>query len=1095
MRHNLFLGAAAVALIAPVGAMAQETTSTVRGAVTNNGAPVAGASVTVVDTGTNSRSTATTNANGAFNIANLRPGGPYTVEVTSAEGSKTVTDVYTVVSQPYDLTIELAAAEGEEGGDIVITASALSRAGVTSDGPQTVLTQREISRVATINRDIRDLARRDPFARFEETAGGGRSISFAGINPRYNRFSIDGVVVSDNFGLNPDANPTRRGPVPLDSIGQFSTSVAPYDVRQGNFLGGAIDAILTTGTNDFHGNAFYSQNTDGLTGEKIGRNIDTNLDFKSETYGATLSGPIIKDKLFFMVSGEKNTEGNPLSPTPDQIPGLTQGLIDTVTGVADSVYGFDAGTPLLTSTEKDEKIVGKITWNINDDHRLSLSYINAYDEANFLQNGSTSPSSPSYGLSSNAYKATELLRAGIAQLNSQWTEAFSTEARFLYKSYERGALSLNGNQFAQFGVCTDATSTGTANQCQPGSARIFFGPDISRQSNEFYTDTYSGSVLARLNMNGHDLKVFGQYDEIRIFNLFLQNTTGNYYFDSLADFQARRANSVTFQRPASGNVNDAAADFKYRQYTFGIQDDWQITDRLNVSLGMRYDLFDGANDIPFNQGFQDRYGFPNTKNFKGLGLFQPRIGVNWEPIDDVKLRGGFGIFGGGTPDVYLSNSYSNAGAGVGGVGINSVTIQRTATGYTLNGAALDPAIGAAVLNNVSGSTIPAELQALIPDTGPNPTANINALDRNFKIPSVYKATLSADWTPRDFLGGGWRFGADYYFSRTKDSIQFADYRSVAVGTLPDGRTRYGPLVGTNTNTDIVLANGDRGRSHVGVVRVDKTFDFGLMLNFAYSLQDVKDETPATSSTAGSNYGNGAFLSDRAAYGTSNDQVSWSFKYGVGFDRALFGDARTIVQLFGETQAGRPYSFTMEDAGSTPRSAVFGLTGRDDRFLFYVPQAGSDALVSYDSAETQAAVEEIINGSVLKNFRGKVAPRNVARARAYTRIDLHLEQEIPTFLGNSKLSVFADIQNLPNLLNKDWGGFRQAVFPYLEDVVRVQCLSTPTATGTAPAAGVVNTSPTQTCAQYRYTDARPANDAVPEIRPSLYFIRLGARFKF
>ena len=143
MRHNLFLGAAAVALIAPVGAMAQETTSTVRGAVTNNGAPVAGASVTVVDTGTNSRSTATTNASGAFNIANLRPGGPYTVEVTSAQGSKTVTDVYTVVSQPYDLTIELAAAEGEEGGDIVITASALSRCVRTVCGPSDVTPARD----------------------------------------------------------------------------------------------------------------------------------------------------------------------------------------------------------------------------------------------------------------------------------------------------------------------------------------------------------------------------------------------------------------------------------------------------------------------------------------------------------------------------------------------------------------------------------------------------------------------------------------------------------------------------------------------------------------------------------------------------------------------------------------------------------------------------------------------------------------------------------------------------------------------------------------------------------------------------------------
>lgn len=1089
MRHNLFLGAAAVALIAPAAAMAQETTSTIRGNISAAGAPVAGATVTVIDTGTNRRTATTTDANGAYSVGGLRPGGPYSIEVTSASGSSTVTDVYTVVGQPYDLPVDLASSEA--GGDIVVTASALSRGGVTSDGPQTVLTQREIGRVASINRDIRDLARRDPFARFEETASGGRSISFAGINPRYNRFSIDGVVVSDNFGLNPDANPTRRGPVPLDSIGQFSTSVAPYDVRQGNFLGGAIDAILTTGTNEFHGNAFYSQNTDGLTGERIGRGIDTNLDFKSETYGATLSGPIIKDKLFFMVSAEKNTEGNPLSPTPVQIPGLTQGLIDTVAGVADSVYGFEAGTPLLTSTEKDEKIVGKITWNINDDHRLSLSYINAYDEANFLQNTNTSSTNPQYGLSSNAYKATELLRAGIAQLNSQWSESFSTEARFLYKSYERGALSLNGNQFAQFGVCTDAISRGTANQCTAPSGggatqpTLFFGPDSSRQSNEFYTDTYSGSVMARLNMNGHDVKVFGQYDEIRVFNLFLQNTTGNYYFDSLADFRGRRANSVTFQRPASGNVNDAAADFKYRQFAFGIQDDWQITDRLNVSLGMRYDLFDSTNDIPYNEFFRGRYGFPNTKNFKGLGLFQPRIGVNWEPVDDVKLRGGFGIFGGGTPDVYLSNSYSNAGVGRGGVGINSINIQRvpvsatTPTGFTINGAPLDAAIGAAVLNNVSGNTIPAQLQALIPNTGANPTANINALDRDFRIPSVYKATLSADWTPRDFLGGGWRFGADYYFSRTKDSLQFVDYRSTPIGVLPDGRPRFGPLVGTNTNTDIVLRNGDRGRSHVGVVRVDKTFDFGLMLNFAYSLQDVKDETPATSSTAGSNYANGAFLGDRAAYGTSNDQVAWAFKYGVGFDRALFGDARTIIQLFGETQAGRPYSYTMEDAGSTPRSSVFGLTGRDDRFLFYVPTSGTDALVTYDNAETQAQVENIIEGSVLKNYRGKIAPRNVARARAFTRIDLHLEQEVPTFLGNSKLSVFADIQNVPNLLNKNWGGFRQAVFPYLEDVVRVSCVA----------------SPTNPCAQYQYSQARPANDDVPEIRPSLYFIRLGARFKF
>ena len=1094
MRNNLFLGVAAVALIAPAAAMAQETTTTVRGTVTANGVPVAGAQVVVTDTSTNSRSTATTANDGAFSLSGLRPGGPYSVSVTSAQGNSTVTDVFTVVGQPYDVPIDVAGTA--EGADIVVTASSLARAGTTSDGPQTILTQRDIGRVASINRDIRDLARRSPFARIEDTASGGRSISFAGVNPRFNRFSIDGVVVSDNFGLNADANPTRRGPVPIDSIGQFSVSIAPYDIRQGNFLGGAIDAILLSGTNEFHGTGFYSQNTDGLTGERIGANVDTNFDFKSETYGATLSGPIIKDKLFFMISGERNTEGNPLSPTIGQIPGLTIGTVNNVQNIAQTVYGYDTGGLLEISNDKDEKFVGKLTWNITDDQRLSVSYINAYDETAFLQNPSTSNSGPSLGLASNGYQATELLRAGIAQLNSQWTDSFSTEARFLYKSYDRGQNSLLGLGFAQFGVCTDATSVGTTNSCTTGVPRVFFGPDISRQSNLFNTDTYSGSVLARLNLNGHDLKVFGQVDSVSIFNLFLQRTAGDYYFDSLADFQSRTANSVTYQAPASGNVNDAAASFKYREFTFGIQDDWQINDRLNLSYGMRYDLFDQNSPVPFNPGFQARYGFPNTKTFKGLGLFQPRIGINYEPIDNVKVRGGFGIFGGGTPDVYLSNSYSNAGAGQGGVGINSVTVLRTGPNtYTLNGATLDPVIGAAVLNNVQGNSIPASLQALIPNTGPNALANINALAPDFKIPSVYKATLSADWTPQEFLGGGWTFGADYYFSSTKDSIRFVDIRSVPVGTLPDGRTRYGPLVGTNTNTDIILTNGNRGRSHVGVVRVDKRFDFGLSAGIAYALQDVKDETPATSSTAGSNYGNGAFLGDGAAYGTSNDQVSFSFKYNVGFDHSFFGDYRTVFQLFGETQAGRPFSYTMEDAGSATRSAVFGLTGRDDRYLLYVPKAGGDAIVSYDSQATQDTVEGIIGRTGLKDYRGQIAPRNLGRARAYTRIDLHLEQEIPTFIGKSRISVFADIENLPNLIDKDWGGFRQAVFPYLEDVVRVQCLSAPVATGTAPAAGQIATAPNQPCAQYRYSAAVQPNASSLEIRRSLYFIRLGARFKF
>jgi len=1106
MRKMWFGGVAAAALVLPMAAYAQETTSVIRGTVTANGAPVAGASVTVTDVNTGGRSTATTDVKGSFNSSGLRPGGPYTVEVTSPQGSSTVTDIFTVVGQPYDVPVELAA---EAGGDIVVTASSIAGSGTTSDGPQTLLGREQIAAVATVNRDIRDLMRRDPFARIEDTASGGRSISFAGVNPRFNRFSIDGVIVSDNFGLNPDANPTRRGPVPIDSISQFTVSVAPYDVRQGNFLGGAVDALLLSGTNEFHGTGFYSQNTDGLSGEKIG-STDTNLDYKSETYGATLSGPIIKDKLFFMVSAERNTQGNPFSPALTVIPGLTNDLITQVQQAAQGAFNYDAGGILAQSTDKDEKIVGKLTWNISDNHRLALSYINAYDSNQIQGNVSTSSTTPGFGLESNSYGGTELLRAGIVQLNSDWTDNFSTEARFLYKSYERGRPA-GGDTFAQLRVCTDPTNgfggqvNDTPTSCGSNNPILSLGTETSTQSNVFYTDTYGGSLLARLNVNRHDLKLLAEMNEVRIFNLFLQNTLGNYYFDSIADFQARNASSVTYQNTATGDANAAAADFKYRQFTCGVQDDIEVTDRLNLSVGMRYDLFDAPTPVPFNGDFTSRYGFPNTKTIKGLGLFQPRVGFDYEPIDDVKVRGGVGIFGGGTPDVYLSNSYSNAGAGIGGVSINSVTVQRCVvnttsctTGYQLNGANLAAATGEAILNNVSGTSIPAQLQAQIPNTGPNGLANINALDPSFDIPNVWKATLSADWTPRNLLGGGWRFGADYYFSSTRASVYFTDLRSVPIGTLPDGRTRYGPLVGTNTNTDILLTNSSRGRSHIGVVRLDKRFDFGLNLNFSYTLQDVKDQAPATSSTAGSNYGNGAFIDGGgAAYGVANDQVKWSFKYGAGFDHAFFGDYKTRIQLFGETQAGRPYSFTMGDAGNASRSAVFGVTGRDDRFLLYVPTSTTDALVSYDSAETQNSLETLINNTKLKNFRGEIAPRNIARSRAYTRLDLHLEQEIPTFVGKSRLAVFADIENLPNLLNKDWGGFRQVVFPYVEDTVQVQCLNTAVATGTVLAANDprINTLSSQPCVQYRYSSYAEPNEKSLEVRRSLYLVRLGARFSF
>ncbi len=309
MRNNLFLGVAAIALVAPAAVSAQETTSSIRGTVTASGAPVAGATVVATDVSSGTRSETTTDANGGYSLPGLRVGGPYTVEVTSAAGNKTVTDITTVVQQAFSLPIELGATEGADASadtsqDIVVTASSIRGAGVRSNGPQTVLTQTDIQKVASVNRDVRDIVRRDPLATLDLTNGGerGGAVSIAGVNPRFNRFTINGVQVGDNFGLNQDASPTNRGPVPFDALAQVSVSAAAYDFRQGNFQGGAIDTVLLSGTNEFHGTGFYSQNTDELQGDRSSGTDFTIPNYKSETYGATFRGPIIRDKLFFMVS-------------------------------------------------------------------------------------------------------------------------------------------------------------------------------------------------------------------------------------------------------------------------------------------------------------------------------------------------------------------------------------------------------------------------------------------------------------------------------------------------------------------------------------------------------------------------------------------------------------------------------------------------------------------------------------------------------------------------------------------------------------------------------------------------------------------------
>lgn len=1086
MCNQFFASVSLAAVIIPGVAFAQETTAQIRGIVTSAGAPISGAAVTATDVNSGTRSQTTTGADGSYTLPGLRVGGPYNVEVTSPAGSKIVTDIFTVVQQAYSLPIELAV-EGDNT-EIVVTASTISRAGVTSDGPQTVLTQQDIRKVASVNRDVRDVQRRDPFAAIDLGNAGDRggAVSFAGVNPRFNRFTINGVTVGDTFGLNQDASPTNRGPVPFDALAQVSVSIAPYDFRQSGFQGGAIDTVLLSGTNEYRGTGFYSQNTDGLSGTRAGDSTIVTPKYKSETYGVTLSGPIIKDKVFLMVSGERNVDPRPFSTLIAQVPGLTQGIVDNIVGIAQTRYNIDAGEILTINDRRDEKFAVKLDWNVMDGQRLSVSYINAFDVLTSQNNTSTSSSTPRYGLSTNAYALTELLRAGIVQLNSDWSDRFSTEVRGIYKWTKRGQEPLGGRPNGQLQVCNDATSVGSTTGCSTGSPSVTFGPDNFRQTNQLFFDTWGGSFLGRYRAGAHDIKALIEVNQNRTFNNFVPNSLGSFYFDSLADFNAGRANSVQYAAVTDGSANGAAADFNYTQYAVGLQDDWQVFDTLSLSYGARLAMYSMKAAPKLNPFFTERYGFPNTYTYKGQVVFEPRISFNWKPDSPLKLRGGVGIFAGGSPDIYLSNSFSNT------ITTSAITITRSASGADTCLNSVPAAVCLAALNNVTGNVPIAVTNFAVASTGASQLARTNtgAIGQDFRIPTSLKATLSADY--KLF---GIDLGADYYYSKTVNGVVFNDARSQVVGVLPDGRPRYNGVNGfADSNFDIVVANSKRGRSHVGVIRASKDFDFGLSLFGSYTRQDVKDVGNATSSTINSNYRFQIFADpNNPAFGTSADQTKWSFKYGVGFDKALFGDYRTVVQFFGETQAGRPYSYTMLD-NTGNRSSVFGtvLSGSSGTNLLYVPTGLSDPLIAYGDATTAAALDSFISGSALNKFRGSIAPKNIARNRAFTRIDLHLEQEIPTFLGRSRITLFGDISNLPNLLNRKWGTLRGVGFPYSSTLVSVQCAN---AAGT-PLTGAIGsaTNPTAGCARYVYSNFRAPNESL-NVTQSLYAIRLGVRFTF
>ena len=1090
MHFRTFLAASAAsialssALAAP--AMAQEISSAVQGQITSDTGPVAGAKISVIHVPSGTTVNTVSGRDGNFSASGLRVGGPYTVKVSATGFVETsITEIQLDAGQPLTLPITISSA----GEEIVVRASAVKGIVDASGGPLTVLNRKAIEGAASVTRDVRDLVRRDPMATIDP--GQSRGVIIAGQNARLNKFSVDGVRFSDNFGLNVGGLPTARGPVPLDAIEQLSVKVAPYDIREGDFQGGAINVVLRSGTNSFTGDGFYTLNTDGLTGDTTRVTPSTptgkiKLDYKSYTYGGFLSGPIIKDKLFFAIAYEYLHEGTPIqigtAGFPSVVPNLTDAQIDQVSAVAKSVYNYDTLGVQRSTIETDKKFTAKLDWNIAPGHRMSVTYIKN-DSANSSTAGfsSTSPTAPALGLGSNNYRRPEKVDSYVAQINSDWGDGLRTELRGNYRKYDLSPVPYGAIPFAQMRVCLDPNAVGTAANtnainCAVSTPTLYFGPDQFRHFNYVRTKQYGAELTVSKKWGAFTGKLDAAWSHLDVANAFTQNAYGNYYFDSLADFQAGKASSLALGGSITGDLKDVLASFKYDQYTFGAQLAFDPSPRVNVTAGARIDMYGGTTPPPVNQYFLARYGFANNAISNGRMVFQPRLSASWKISPEVQVRGGIGLFAGGSPDVFLGNSYS-----VSGVYGNSITIQRNADGTcTLP----TVAICNAALSGATGTNF----SSLVTDylrnnTGSLSLAAVNALDPKYKLPSTWKTNFSVDWTPHfeGFLGSGWDLGGDLYYGWTNNAPIYKDLRLVAIGTMPDGRARYASTT-AGSNTDLFLTNTSQGHSLVAVARLDKSFDFGLSAGISYSFQDVTDVSSMNGTTASGTYGQNAMVDPNiAAYGTSIYQVRNSVKFHFDFDHAFFGDYKTRFSVFGEKRSGLPYSLTMNDpALSNSHSTVFGTAGSSNRYLLYVPDVSSqtaDAKVVYDSAATYSAFANFVTTNGLK--QGAIVGKNSARAPGWFKVDLHVDQDVPVpFQHIARIKLFADMENVLNLLNSNWGAIRQVSFPYLASVVNVSCATT---------AG-------SNCTQYRYSSF--SNPAVNNLgKVSLWSVRFGVRLQF
>ena len=1025
-------------------AFAQLTTSGVTGSVRDtSGKPLAGATVTAVHNPTNASTSAVTNELGRYNLRGLPVGGPFTITATATgHTGQPATDIFTQLGTDIDVGLTLKS-------DVVVmekfvATASRSELDSSATGSGMTLTSERLEAKPTSERSLADMISASPLVTLRDTFGDREEsqISAVGQNNRFNSIQIDGSRINDLFGLNATGLASFFNPLSLDTIEQLAVQISPYDVRQAGFTGASINAVTRSGTNRFRGSVYTYFRGDELLGIQLqgnqpreealtGQKILPRLERR--TYGATLGGPILKDRLFFFLSYE-DFKSTSAGRDPRFAPANENQILQRLQAITQAAgRTIEWGSPVTEQTSnssEDEKISAKLDWNVTANHRLTVRYTTTEGEVpqfgNF-GNSSLTLNGVTGGIlgasTGHFYSQSRKEKTWAGQFNSQWAHGLTTELK--YSTTKQDQLTPVNTVAPQI-LITGITGTDLNTGAAVTNGAYTVGTEINRQGNVIFVDSEQMSAVANYPWRNFVFTAGVEREQSEFYNLFRTGSYGRVAYRNFADFLADT--NAVIERNAYDPSVRPVADISDLATTgvFG-QAKWEVNDRLSLLGGIRYEFVETDLKPALNQTFLATTGFRNDGLPGGSDAISPRLGFNYAVTEDrtTQLRGGFGHFFGRVPWVVFSNSFGQTGVGGFTLLSSANQLPTSLTTYLRNN--FDPA-------NPIGTG----------RDDPTLRREVNWADEGTEFPQTWRGNLALEQRVPLF-SSVLTFEVVHSIIDKAIFVTNENIRPTSVGA--DGRQRFAGNPSTAANarfapyTNLIrVRNVSAGESTYFTMQWARPIRNKWGFDLSYTRGKSTEAQAIGQTTAGGQWNrNVVFNQNTVEEGKADfairDRVQLSLSRQFEFVKRY----RSTVSLYYEGRSGNPYSWVFsgdlngDSVSFNDRPAV--PSGPDDpRFDFSQMPAGQrDAFLEY------------IRTSELSAYAGGIAPKNAFLEPWVNRLDLKFIQDVP-IAGPARLQLFFDFINLGSFISKSKFGYVE-LSPFLNSgTFRTRTLTTGTSYG-------------------------------------------------